>query len=478
LPSTVTLRVIGIPGAVPIQLSVTQISCGQPYCGTVVVDMSKPDMKAFRGTFGLVVTGQDMAGNVGSSDGGVHATRWKWLNQLTSNPIRTAPGIGSAGIIYVGSQNDGGTLGTVFALNTDGTEKWIFDGGAITAGPVVGAKDAGIDRVYVATNDSILTRVYVLDGTITAQSPIACATYDGGATIYGPLALGASILDGGQLVETSFSVVNNVDGGKLLAIRPDAPLIDQCRVIDNVGSVGTSAAAGGLAHDGVNVYLGSDSSLSVKSYKLSDAGWAPNWSVDAGYAAHGLVVTGGTLVVGGYGPVSTSGKLLALPTDGGPVGWIYGDGGTWNPSISSSNSIIYGDTGSRLNSVTLNASTGTYVALDGGISQGSPLVGKDGLIYVAATDSNLSVFDPSLNLHWTIQLLASVEASLAIDCSRNSLGVIIPGRPAVLYVTTTGGQVYALIADSEGLDVDAGWPKYQHDPRNTGNSTTPLTCPP
>jgi hypothetical protein len=482
LSDTVALRVIGIPGAVSPVSSVAQYDagCAFPYCGTVMVDMSKPDMKAFRGTFGLVVTGQDRAGNVGSTDGGVQSTRWKWMNPLTSDAIRTSPAIGSTGTVYVGSQNAGRTLGTVFALNTDGGQRWILDGGAITASPAVGL-NAGIDRVYVAMNSATGTTFYAVDGTLMNPPPIACAVYDGGF-VYGPLALGVSAPDGGPLVETAFSVVNAIDGGRLLAVRPDATLIDQCRFGDGVGNVGTSTAPGGLAHDGVATYVGSDSSLSVKSYKLMLDTWTLNWSpVNAGYATHGLVVTGNNLVAGGYGLAPGSGKLIGLPTDGGPVSWIYGDGGTWNPSVSSGNNIIYGDDGSRLNSVNLNAFAGFYVAVDGGVSQGSPLVGRDGLIYVAATDSNLSVFDPGLNLQWRIDLLAPVEASLAIDCARTGPGTLVPGRPAVLYAATTGGQVYALIADSLGLDTNAPWPKYQHDPRNTGNSATPLSsfaCPP
>lgn len=484
LPSTVTLRVSGIPGAVSTLLNVTQtIGCGQPYCGTVVVDMSKPDMKAFRGTFGLVVTGQDMAGNVGSSDGGVHATRWKWLNQLTSNPIRTAPAIGSSGTIYVGSQNAGGTLGTVFALNTDGGQKWFLDGGAIAASPVVSV-DAGIDRVYVAMNSGATNpTLYVMDGTLGIPSPIACTTYDGGS-VSGPMALGVSLPLGSlQPVETAFMVVNNVNGGRLLAVRPDAIPAQQCRFVDNAGTVGTSTSAGGLAQNGFATYVGSDNSLSVKSYSLVSDALTLNWTVDAGYATHGLAITGGTLVAGGYGLAPTRGTLVTLPTDGGPVGWSAGDGGipTWSPSVGSGNTIIHGDNNSRINSVIFNTDAGISVALPGGIPQGSPLVGRDGLIYVAATDFNLSVFDPALSLQWRIDLLAPVEGSLAIDCARTALGALDPGRPGILYVATSGGQVYALIADSLGLDINAPWPKYQHDPRNTGNSTTPLSsfaCPP
>jgi hypothetical protein len=55
--------------------------------------------------------------------------------------------------------------------------------------------------------------------------------------------------------------------------------------------------------------------------------------------------------------------------------------------------------------------------------------------------------------------LVSQAAGLggAIDCARDSF-----------------------IVDSRGIDTNAPWPKYQHDLRNTGNSTTPMVefvCP-
>ena len=44
-------------------------------------------------------------------------------------------------------------------------------------------------------------------------------------------------------------------------------------------------------------------------------------------------------------------------------------------------------------------------------------------------------------------------------------------------ITTRPGKYSdtALIVDSRGIDTTAAWPKYQHDPRNTGNADTPVS---
>jgi hypothetical protein len=73
-----------------------------------------------------------------------------------------------------------------------------------------------------------------------------------------------------------------------------------------------------------------------------------------------------------------------------------------------------------------------------------------------------------------------VESSATIDCARDAAGSKLAGRPGVLYVGSNSGKLYAFVVDSRGIDTTAPWPKYQHDPRNTGNADTALSefaCP-
>ena len=71
-----------------------------------------------------------------------------------------------------------------------------------------------------------------------------------------------------------------------------------------------------------------------------------------------------------------------------------------------------------------------------------------------------------------------MTAPLSLDCARDATGAIRAGRPGVLYVLTDEIALLSIIVDSQGTDINAGWPKYQHDARNGNNAGAPLfACP-
>lgn len=112
----------------------------------------------------------------------------------------------------------------------------------------------------------------------------------------------------------------------------------------------------------------------------------------------------------------------------------------------------------------------------------APLFGSDGTIYTVSTTGRLSAWSPNGALVWDGALAPSgvtVAASPTIDCARGAAGTKVSG-PGVLYVPATSGGLFAVDVDSNGFATTGAWPKFQHAPRNTGNSSTSLAefaCP-
>jgi hypothetical protein len=103
----------------------------------------------------------------------------------------------------------------------------------------------------------------------------------------------------------------------------------------------------------------------------------------------------------------------------------------------------------------------------------TPVVGEGDVVYaidynglvhaVAYTEVN----GPELKPLWTAQLGETGEtfsAPLTLTCQ------------GMLVAASEQGKVHAIITDSHGLDTTAPWPKYQHDVRNTGDTSTDISC--
>jgi outer membrane protein assembly factor BamB len=99
---------------------------------------------------------------VGSWDHYLHAiysnngTR-KWIFNANDANIASSPAIGADGTIYFGTLWSLGDGGKIFAVNPDGTEKWVYQtGDAITSDPAIG--DDG--TVYIGSMDNYLYALY------------------------------------------------------------------------------------------------------------------------------------------------------------------------------------------------------------------------------------------------------------------------------------------------------------------------------
>jgi hypothetical protein len=139
--------------------------------------------------------------------------------------------------------------------------------------------------------------------------------------------------------------------------------------------------------------------------------------------------------------------------------------------------------------VHFNIGGSSTVALDVVQMQGdtvaSGVLGADGVLY---TVGQLGAVEARTASHLVTLWRGAVSddsnevfsVPLSVDCARDSSGAAIPGRPGTLYVRSDSGNLYSIIVDAHGIDTNAAWPKWGHDPRNTANSQTPMTefvCP-
>ena len=106
----------------------------------------------------------------------------------------------------------------------------------------------------------------------------------------------------------------------------------------------------------------------------------------------------------------------------------------------------------------------------------TPVRGADGTWYV--TDGTpgriLALNGTTLAPLYFISGQTVTDDSPNLDCNRER-----PGRGGILYARDAT-SVTAYIVDSKGIDTTAPWPRFQHDPSNSGNANTslaPFACP-
>jgi hypothetical protein len=322
-------------------------------------------------------------------------------------------------------------------------------------------------------NTATQTTLRAINGTDGGDLGLGIACGPFGAAIRGSLAVTKI---GGS--ETCFAAINSADGGVMLAMRPFPTALCIDGGTANPGGPLLEPAA--VAVDSANNVFFAVSSLRVQSL-LFNGGWQTrtNWPVDAGANSVALALAGSQVV--GSGTTTDGGRGGVFAIDGGQIAWSFPDGGNggiaWNPSVASGGMVFYGDDTPRLTIVAINSLSPFAQTTDAGVSRGAPILGNDGTVYIAdwSTNTISARSSTSLNPVWSVNNFGGnpFEASLALDCSRDG-GISVSG-PGVLYAPDNLRNLFCFITDSHGIDFFSPWPKYQHDPRNTGNQQTPLS---
>jgi hypothetical protein len=467
-PNSITLSVQGMTTNVPVtftQPSRVPTCPGQAYCFTGNADLSGVEMLALRGQMTVVVTGRDSAGNLGQGTTQIPVTRFKWSRSVPGGSITASPAIGSQGTIFVGT--NGGPSGSLSAIQPNGTDQWTSPvnlNGAILASPAVGRGDGTTEVVYASGNNSPPT-LYALNATDGGQAVTPVPVPTSGSVTASPL-VALTRVSSVDIRETATTFVNGSPDFSLASLRYGVPTSS-----NQLGDGGSVINPGNVVGED-NVAFILDSSQRIHEYSF-----AGNWSIAVPDRATtgtstGLALTP-TLVAG-----STGNSVFAFPRlTGSPFNQSAS-----SPSIPSfiGSDLVYSEGGS-LNAVRVNPSTGVSIPGTLGVATTTPLIGVGGIIYFVGTNNSIHVLNSNLATIWSGRTETSdvIASSPNIDCARAANGIAISG-PGTLYYGSNNGKLYAIIVDNPGIDTTSPWPKYQHDPRNTGSLSTPLsefTCP-
>lgn len=432
------------------------LDCDAGFCASGELKLWRVGMPAFRGTMAVRASAQDLAGNRGASASRELAvTRWKWAFDAGTAELSSAA-IDSVGRVVFA------TGGEVFSVASNGAAAWRSTVGGSVGAPAIGAGDGGRDLTFVAAGTGTAV-LYALNGADGGEVLRCSTTGDSNAAI----ALGNLDLGRGA-TSTAFHATSTTGG--LLFLQPAAPNGVACDVV--TAGVPAMQASTNPVVAGGNVFFATESSqlasYAAQTLRASFPVSLPFATSQTFAAFNGALLSSGytntetgglsTLNQDGTGATSSladAGRLEGLTVDG--------EGRTAVTSRTTSELLVVGDAGTVLR-----------VGADAGF--GHLLLAVDDSIYLAAADrQEVSAWRyPSLIRRWTLTGdIASSSGAPAIDCARRPNGFVTEG-PGVLYVPGNNGTLYAIIVDSRGLDTRAKWPKWQRDPRNSGNADVPL----
>lgn len=475
VPESVELSVVGLngdsAGALYGPLPVTSIpagACGAPYCGTVSVDLSKPEFRAFRGPMTLQLSGTDLAGNPGTGSENVNVTRWKWRCLLAGNG-RAFAAMGNGGVVYVPA-TVGGDAG-IAAVTPDGVLAWHRAVGEIAGGLAVAAGPDGGEEIYANQFSAAEDAGYLL--ALDADGGVAAA-------LCGPYGRGMS--DSIALLrwpdsdpQTVPVTIAGQGGGTLVAATRGSDA--GCYGRPNVGM---PPPGGSISARADAVYFSdSNPGIQTQAWTFLGTSWVPasTWPLvnvampSIAFSTSGLVGAGQTSTDGGlllvdYGGPGGGGVRMSTSTAGAEAYHLALDGTL---------EAVFGDSSGALYRAR-PGSPPTAVLTDAGTYPAAPALGDDGRAYAVNGDGVLIAFQPSLEPEWAIPLDAAGASPPLLDCPRDA-GVPLAGRPGAAYVVTGSGALDAFVVDSRAPDSTALWSRYRHDVRNTANRDWPLACP-
>ena len=290
--------------------------------------------------------------------------RWRYSVKPARNNeyayIFSSPAVAADGTIYFGTDHqlggNGGSAGELYALNPNGTLKWVYPvGAAIYSDPAIGADGT----IYFGCYD---TNLYALNpnGTLKWKSLAGDQIYSD--PIVGP--------DG--------AIYFGCDNGRLYAVNTNGT----ARWNFNTGRVITGSPAMGT---GGVLYVGS---LSSNLFAISPAG-GTNWVFNATNRIESSPAIGpdGTIYIG-----CNNGRLFAVNPNG-TLKWsaLIASSVQSSPAVAQDGTIYVGTDDGDLRALDPNGNT-LWSTFTASYVYSSPVIGPDGMVYVGSVDTNFYAF--------------------------------------------------------------------------------------
>ncbi|MDH5186935.1 MAG: PQQ-binding-like beta-propeller repeat protein [candidate division WOR-3 bacterium] len=346
--------------------------------------------------------------------------KWRYQieNLVGTSFIRSSPAISSEDIIYVGSIS-----GYLYAINYNGTLRWRYLTGWVYSSPAVDPEGS----IYVGSLDSYL---YVInpDGTLKWR-------YKTEGRIFSSPALGS---------DSTIYIVSN--DGYLYALNRNGDLKWRYYITSGL----ESSPAIGL--DGT-IYVGAN-----YLYAINPNGTL-KWRFDPGTR-----VECWTPAIGPNGTIYVCSVYLFAINPDSTLKWTYqiSDEFYSSPSIGADGTIYIG-TGEDNGYLYAIKPTGSLkwryrIGRDEDIFS-TPTIGSDGSVYFGSRNFNFYAISHDGSLKWSYTTEYCITCSPAI------------GPDGTVYVESEDGYLYAF--QGSGSSVNAPWPKFRHDLRNTGRGGGP-----
>ena len=336
-------------------------------------------------------------------------------NFTADDAVSGPPAVHSDGTLFFGS-----IVGTAYALNPDGSEKWSTTlGGAFG---VSGTPAIASDGTQYWTDDNFLDAPTLT--ALNSSGGVVWTYQDGGQGAFtDPVVAGdGTIYIGRNEGASGTFVALNASGGEKWTYTTVGPPTAAA-----IASGGTVYFGGGASFDGANL------TVDGNVYALN-----PNGSEAWKFPTGGLIE---------HAP--------AIGSDG----TIYVISGSSNPDADP-------DVGT-LHALNTDGTEQWSATLDG-CAGGGPSVGVDGVVHAPVLgcrfggSGQVEAFDASGNPLWVFQVTGEFKGV------RGSIPIASDGTAYAASELT--GEVYAIRTESMGLAASA-WPKPGHDNQNSGNSS-------